>query len=101
MGSAGTRLGSQPCFWPTDGQREWVSFSEGQKTSLYVRGMPYHSSNPRLVGSRASALPRCHLPQIPVAYPCAERSCASVTSQSVSPSGTPPLGTLWVPDRMG
>src|SRR5262249_51147118 len=63
--------------------------------------MPYHSSKPRLVGSRDSALPRCHLPQIPVAYPCAERSCASVTSQSVSPSGTPPLGTLWVPDRIG
>jgi len=38
--------------------------------------------------------PEMPLTQIPVAYPCAERSCDSVTSQSVSPSGTPPLGTL-------
>ena len=34
MGSAGTMLGSQPCFDPTDGQIEWVSFSDGHKTSL-------------------------------------------------------------------
>src|SRR5204862_3526057 len=101
MGSAGTRFGSHPCFAPTDGQREWVSLSEGQKTSLYVRGRPYHSSKPRFVGRRASALPRCHLPQIPVAYPCADKSCASVISHVVSPSGTPPLGTWYVPDRIG
>src|SRR4051812_38416705 len=31
-----------------------------------VRGMPYHSSNPLFEGSRASALPRCHLSHMPV-----------------------------------
>src|SRR5215471_11843081 len=101
MGSAGTRCGSQPCLAPTDGHRECVLFSSGQNTSLYVRGMPYHSSKPRFVGRRASARPRCHLPHIPVAYPCADKSCASVISHVVSPSATPPLGTWYVPDRIG
>src|SRR4051812_32557075 len=62
--------------------------------------MPYHSSNPWYVGNRSSALPRCHLPHIPVAYPCADNNFAMVVSHSVNPSGTPPIGTSYVPERM-
>src|SRR5215471_11589486 len=63
--------------------------------------MPYHSSNPWCVGNRDSALPRCHLPHIPVAYPLADNNSAIVTSHSVNPSGPPPSGTLYVPERIG
>ncbi len=68
--------------------------SEGQKASSVVRGMPYHSSKPRSFGRRPGVLPRCHLPNAPVAYPEIERIWAIVTSHCVNPSSPPPIGTL-------
>ncbi len=93
MCSGWTIFASQPCLFPTEGHTLFVSLNDGHIDSSYVRGMPYHSSKPWFVGNRVSALPRCHLPQMPVAYPWADNSSAMVTSHSVNPSGPPPIGT--------
>ncbi len=53
--------------------------------------MPPHpwmniSSKPRLLGQRSGSSPRCHLPKMPVVYPAAFSTCASVVALGVSRS---------------
>ena len=47
--------------------------------------MPHHSSKPWAVGILSSVLPRCHLPNIPVAYPAIGEQSPIVYSHGQSP----------------